>query len=235
MNADCPESIPNLQNGELGANGEVKPLNKIKEENKEDDFCTEDQNDFAKLTIANLTATLNLDCKIDLNRVKLLRNSYYAPGLFPAVRMRIKNPKATALIFGNGKIICTGTNSIEDSKKACKIYARIIQNLGYSVKFKDYTIQNLVACHRHPFCVDISKLYEEIQYIPQYMGSIYCSSIFPGLKFVTGIGKISAKIFMNGKIIITGAKNMETAQKAFEVIYPFMKKYTKSFIDRKQN
>ena len=48
--------------------------------------------------------------------------------------MRIKEPKTTALIFASGKMVCTGARSEEDSRKAARQYAKIIQKLGYEIE-----------------------------------------------------------------------------------------------------
>jgi transcription initiation factor TFIID TATA-box-binding protein len=49
--------------------------------------------------------------------------------------MRIRSPRTTALIFSSGKMVCTGAKSEDDSSQAARRYARIIQKLGFAVKF----------------------------------------------------------------------------------------------------
>jgi len=61
------------------------------------------------------------------------RNSEYNPARFTGLIMRIQNPRATALIFRSGKLVCTGARSEEDSLLAAKKFARIIQKLGFPV------------------------------------------------------------------------------------------------------
>ena len=39
-----------------------------------------------------------------------------------------------ALIFGSGKMVCTGAKSEEDSRLAARKYARIVQKLGFQVR-----------------------------------------------------------------------------------------------------
>ena len=39
------------------------------------------------------------------------RNAEYNPSRFPAVVMRIREPKTTALIFAKGKMVITGAKS----------------------------------------------------------------------------------------------------------------------------
>ncbi len=50
--------------------------------------------------------------------------------------MRIRSPRTTALIFSSGKMVCTGAKSEEDSIQAARRYARVIQKLGFPVKFQ---------------------------------------------------------------------------------------------------
>lgn len=57
--------------------------------------------------------------------------------------MRIQNPRATALIFRSGKIVCTGARSEQDSFLAAKKFARIIQKLGFSVSNVSHTPRDL--------------------------------------------------------------------------------------------
>lgn len=82
----------------------------------------------------NIVSTVNLGCPLDLKRIALqARNAEYNPKRFAAVIMRIRNPRTTALIFGSGKMVCTGAKSEEDSLQAARRYARVIQKLGFPV------------------------------------------------------------------------------------------------------
>lgn len=67
-------------------------------------------------------------------------NTEYNPKWFAAAIMKIKNPKTTALVFSSGKMVCTGAKSEDDSKIACKKYAKTIQNLGFEVRFTDFKV-----------------------------------------------------------------------------------------------
>ena len=63
--------------------------------------------------IKNVVATFSLSRKkLDLKKIAVAcRNAEYNPARFPAVVMRIQSPKATAMIFGTGKIVVTGASS----------------------------------------------------------------------------------------------------------------------------
>ena len=73
--------------------------------------------------------------------------------------MKIKEPKTTALIFSSGRMICLGAKNEEESKKACRKFAKIIKSLGYPVNFKEFTIQNVVGSADVKFKISLIKLY----------------------------------------------------------------------------
>lgn len=58
--------------------------------------------------------------------------------------------------------------------------------------------------------------------------STYEPEIFPGLIYRMQSPKIVLLVFASGKIVLTGAKNKEDIYKAFENMYPVLKKYKKN-------
>ncbi|MCD7465019.1 TATA box-binding protein-like protein 2 [Datura stramonium] len=172
-------------------------------------------------TLQNIASTVNLDCgnKLDLKAIALhARNAEYNPKRLPAVIMRIREPKTTALIFGTGKIVCTGAKSEGDWKLATRKFARIIQKLGYpEVKFKDFKIQNIVASCDVRFPIRL----EGLAYAHRAFSS-YEPEIFPGLIYRMKQPKIVLLVFASGKIVITGAKFRDDIYTAFDNIYPVL-------------
>lgn len=82
----------------------------------------------------NCVATMDLGCNLDLAVINSrTRNSEYNPARFTGVIMRIREPRATALIFRSGKIVCTGARNEQDAWLASRKFARIIQKLGFKV------------------------------------------------------------------------------------------------------
>ncbi|KAJ3673575.1 hypothetical protein LUZ60_005567 [Juncus effusus] len=156
-------------------------------------------------TLQNIVSTLNLDCQLDLKRIALhARNAEYNPKRFAAVIMRIREPKTTALIFASGKM-----------------YARVIQKLGYPAHFKDFKIQNIVGSCDVLFAINNRKLADSrhgafISYEPE---------IFPGLIYRMIQPKIVLLIFESGKIVLTGAKSKEEIYTAFQNIYPVLPEF----------
>jgi TATA-box binding protein (TBP) (component of TFIID and TFIIIB) len=113
-----------------------------------------------KPILQNIVSTVNLDVRLDLNQIaKTALNSEYNPKRFSAVIMRIRDPRSTALIFNNGKIVCTGAKSEEASRLAARRFARIIQRLGYNVNFNEFKIQNLVASCDCKFRLQLEEIF----------------------------------------------------------------------------
>lgn len=175
-------------------------------------------------TLQNIVATVNLACRLDLKTIALhARNAEYNPKRFAAVIMRIREPKTTALIFASGKMVVTGAKSEDDSKLASRKYARIIQKLGFSAKFTDFKIQNIVGSCDVKFPIRLEGLA-----FSHGTFSSYEPELFPGLIYRMVKPKIVLLIFVSGKIVLTGAKQREEIYQAFEAIYPVLSDFRKS-------
>ena len=113
--------------------------------------------------IVNIVSMVNLRVPLNLKLIALkCRNSEYNPSRINAVIMRIKEPKAAALIFNSGIIIVLGARDKEKSKQAAKIFAKqiknLIKNLGYEAKFSDFKIVNIVATCDLGFPIKLTQL-----------------------------------------------------------------------------
>ncbi|KAK2703876.1 hypothetical protein QYM36_017802 [Artemia franciscana] len=169
--------------------------------------------------IQNVVSTVDLGCKLNLKKIcSQARNTEYNPKSHPAVIMRLKDHKTTALIFSTGKMVCTGGNSEEVSRLAARKYARIVQKLGFATKILNFKIQNMVGSCNVKFSIRLDALargHEKfIKYEPE---------LFPGLVYRMVKPKVVLKIFANGNVIITGAKTRQEIYDAFEIIYPILK------------
>ena len=196
--------------------------------------CSKNNNDIKIMPIIqNIVSTADLCCDINLKQIALqVENTQYNPLKFSGLIMRIKDPKTTALIFSNGKIICLGAKTEEDSKNACRKYAKIIKNLNYPVIFKNFIVQNIVgSCDVH-FKIDLRNLYN---YMVIYDRTVYYETeLFPGLIYhyldkniENGEPKanIVFLIFKSGKMVITGAKKREQIYNSFNKIFPVLNKF----------
>ena len=65
-----------------------------------------------KFKIENVVASVEVVAKIDLNLLaRKQKDAEYNPEQFPGLMLRIKNPKATILVFSSGKMVITGLRS----------------------------------------------------------------------------------------------------------------------------
>ncbi|XP_028761227.1 TATA-box-binding protein 1-like [Neltuma alba] len=173
----------------------------------------------------NIVATFVLDCELDLKKIaQQARNAEFNPKRFSAAIMRIREPKTTALIFSSGKVVCTGAKSEADSKLAARKFARIIQKLGFEVKFKDFKIQNMVGSCDVKFPIRLESLA-----CSHATFSSYEPELFPGLIYRMKHPKIVLLVFVSGKVVLTGAKERDEIYKAFDNIYPVLAGFRKIF------
>ncbi|XP_012224461.1 uncharacterized protein [Linepithema humile] len=173
--------------------------------------------------LQNVVSTVNLQTELQLMYINVrTRNSEYNPSRFTGLIMRIQNPRATALIFRSGKLVCTGARSEEDSLLAAKKFARIIQKLGFSVKFSCFKIQNIVATCDLKFPIKLESLNQMHGQFSSYEPELY-----PGLTYRMVLPRVVLLIFVNGKVVLTGAKNRNELQDALNNIYPILKSFKK--------
>jgi transcription initiation factor TFIID TATA-box-binding protein len=74
-------------------------------------------NDDLKIVIQNIVAISDLGTELNLNEVAMglgLENVEYEPEQFPGLVYRINDPKVAMLLFGSGKIVCTGARKTDD-------------------------------------------------------------------------------------------------------------------------
>ncbi len=86
-----------------------------------------------EIKVQNIVATSDLKNDINLNSIAItlgLENVEYEPEQFPGLVYRIREPKAVALLFTTGKVVCTGTKNVEDIKIALEKIETELLNAG---------------------------------------------------------------------------------------------------------
>jgi len=72
-----------------------------------------------EIVVQNLVASSAIGANLNLNTLAMkLSNTEYEPEQFPGLVYKLMDAKATFLLFGNGKVVCTGTKSAEEVKIA---------------------------------------------------------------------------------------------------------------------
>ncbi|KAM8717395.1 hypothetical protein ACLKA7_004141 [Drosophila subpalustris] len=177
-----------------------------------------------EIKLQNIVATFSVDCELDLKTINSrTRNSEYSPKRFRGVIMRMHSPRCTALIFRTGKVICTGARNEMEANLGSRKFARIIQKLGFPVKFMDYKLQNIVATVDLRFPIRLENLN---QVHGQF--SSYEPEMFPGLIYRMVKPRLVLLIFVNGKVVFTGAKSRKDILDCLEAISPILLSFRKT-------
>ena len=74
-----------------------------------------------EIVVQNIVATSDLGAPIDLNAIAISLGGgkvEYEPEQFPGLVYRIDEPKVVVLLFGSGKLVCTGARRPSDVEKA---------------------------------------------------------------------------------------------------------------------
>ena len=172
----------------------------------------------ATVTIQNVVASASLKHELDLNAiVKAFPYVEYRPQTFPGLAFRLKKPKSCILIFKNGKMVCTGTKSEKEAKRAVLKVVRELKKAGIIVKSgkPDFVVQNIVAS------VDLGSVsidVEEAIYAAHNLGKkvMYEPDQFPGAIYRMRDPKVVFLIFSTGKLVCVGAKREEDVYRAVE-------------------
>ena len=169
-----------------------------------------------KIKIENVVASTQIGENIDLNKIsREIKDSEYKPKQFPGLVLRTKEPKAAALVFRSGKVVCTCSKSVEDARRAVKQIVKMLKEIGISVIDEpEVKVQNIVASADLGVDLNLNAIaiglgLENIEYEPEQ---------FPGLVYRLDNPRVVVLIFGSGKMVVTGGKSPEDARKAVERI-----------------
>ena len=83
------------------------------------------QSDFV---ITNMVASASLGLELDLFALaQKIKEVEYEPEQFPGAILKFKDPKASLLLFKNGKIICAGAKNESDIRKVIQKAKRLLK------------------------------------------------------------------------------------------------------------
>lgn len=171
------------------------------------------------IRIQNMSSTANLGVRLDLKQIALrCRNTEFNPRRFAAVIMRLREPRATALIFASGKMCVTGTKSTHNSTLAAKKFAYIIERVGFETQpLLDFKVRNIVGTADIGFPIRLEGLV-----CAHSTFASYEPELFPGLIYRLVKPRVVFLIFVSGKIVITGAKTEMDLSEALSKLYPVL-------------
>jgi len=193
-------------------NGIMVKKNRRSSNNK----AIEESTNMAKIKIENVVTSASIADKLDIKTIsKILDEAEYEPEQFPGVIYRLKEPKVAMLIFGSGKIVCTGAKNPDLARLAFELLTQQLEEAGISVvKNPVITVQNMVATWDTGHIFDLNAIMlnfglERIEYEPEQ---------FPGMVFRLDDPKIVMLFFKSGKVVCTGAKSVKELERAVDIV-----------------
>ncbi|MEM2054418.1 MAG: hypothetical protein QW336_00625 [Candidatus Anstonellales archaeon] len=184
--------------------------------------------DREKLKIVNMVASADLSVEIDIDKfARTSENVEYEPEQFPGAIIRYTNPRTTVLLFRNGRIVIVGSKSQNDIKDTIvqlvnDLNARgvIRSNTTLTADTIKYNIPNYVALGELEFSIDLDNLLTDpdlnLEYEPEQ---------FPGIMIWIDKYGSTALVFRNGKIILSGNRDIESMNRSFSYLKEVLNKY----------
>jgi transcription initiation factor TFIID TATA-box-binding protein len=167
--------------------------------------------------IENVVASASLKHGISLEDVaRAFPSAKYRPEQFPGLVFRLKRPRTAILIFGSGKMVCTGAKSSNQARKALRRVVKKLKEAGIVILGRLSTkIQNVVASANLGGNVDLVSWYGS-----QRLGGrmMYEPEQFPGLIYRMKNPRAVILLFSSGKLVCTGAKKEEHVYEAVDRI-----------------
>ena len=169
------------------------------------------------LKIENVVASTKLSDSLDLvSLAAQIPGAEYNKKRFPGVVLRMQDPKIAALVFGSGKVVLTGAKSIPSLADGLSALVTMMKDLKVDITDNPtYSIQNIVTSADLGARINLNKIamsltLDKIEYEPEQ---------FPGLVYRLDDPKVVVLLFGSGKLIITGGKVHEDAERAVDKIY----------------
>jgi len=172
-----------------------------------------------KIKIENIVASATLNVEIPLPKiVSKIEGVEYEPEQFPGLVYRMDRPKAATLIFGSGKIVCTGTRNLNDMNEVFKKVVKMLRNTGIKVprEFK-IDVENIVASAKLDEKLNLDTIAFNLE------NSEYEPEQFPGLVYRMDDPKVAFLLFGSGKLVCTGGRNIKDIRIAVQKIYKKLK------------
>ena len=174
------------------------------------------------ISIENVVATAALNQNLDLGGiVRVFPGVEYRPEQFPGLVYRMKKPKTTTLIFGSGKMVCTGSKSERQARKAVNTVVDELNRDGIVIIGKpEIQIQNIVASAGLGGYIDLEKTTYALK------RTMYEPEQFPGLIYRMNDPKVVILIFTSGKLVCTGAKKETEVHRAISKLQETLEEKT---------
>jgi len=173
------------------------------------------------INLNNVVCNFSVRCHLNLRTIATNGSNVEYHKTMAMLIMKFRHPRCTASIWSSGRVVMTGATTEEDAKKGARRCARVLQKLGFNVKFTNYRVVNVLATCTMPFAIKIADFANAHPRIASYEPELH-----PGVTYRIADKKATLKIFSTGSITIT-APSVDTIQKAVEDAYALVYDYQK--------
>lgn len=173
------------------------------------------------IVINNVVCSFSVRCHLNLRQIALTATNVEYRRENGMLTMKIRAPYTTASMWSSGKVTCTGATSEETAKMAARRYARILQKLGFRVKFMNYRVVNVLGTCTMPFAIKLIPFSQHNRGLASYEPELH-----PGVTYKIKDLKATLKIFSTGSITVT-APSVGNVQQAIEHIFPLVYEFRK--------
>lgn len=169
------------------------------------------------IQVVNVVASGALSVELDLEHLAKDVGepvARYDPDKYPGMYLRFEEDAPLITVYRTGKYIVTGANSEEESNSLRKRFLDLLADMDVIEQPEDewFSIQNYVCTGELSESQNLSALaiglgLEKTEYEPEQ---------FPGLIYRPEYQDCVVLIFATGKVVLTGARDLQTAEATFE-------------------
>ncbi len=168
------------------------------------------------IEVQNVVTSSDLQCDVDLDALSDdIPQSQYNVEQFPGLIYRSTDPKVTILLFRSGKIVCTGSQSLDRTEDALSGMLKELDDLWLEYSDPDIDVQNIVGVANLDKPLNLNAIaiglgLENTEYEPEQ---------FPGLVYRLEDHPTVVLLFGSGKMVITGGKSTADIETGVEHVY----------------
>jgi transcription initiation factor TFIID TATA-box-binding protein len=165
--------------------------------------------------VVNTIFTSSFNTTLPLNDLSAkLGDVGFCKRKFSGAIIRIPEPRATILLFKNGKLVVAGAKSEDQAKAAVQLLTDKLTDFGYEVKPKILELKNVVVSCSMGHLIDMYKISNEYKdkcmWVPEF---------FTGATYKFNKNKPAvAIIFASGKFNLMGARTVAETRENYILI-----------------
>jgi len=167
------------------------------------------------LEVVNAVGSGDLGIEIDLSELSSeMEEVEFDPDKYPGAYVRLEGLTLLITVYRTGKYIITGAQSEEEANHSRKRFLDFLseRNVIGTPDDRWFSMQNYVCTGELDQVQNLNALaiglgLEHTEYEPEQ---------FPGLVFRPDDHPVVILIFASGKVVVTGAKDIDAAEEAFQ-------------------